>query len=59
MNKDDFIHIIHTLQLAAGLLFSVFLMIQGMGHFTDGLLELARAKMLVGLGLGLFCGVYG
>jgi len=49
-----FTNAIYIVQLAAGMIFGCYLMINGFGDYVDKLPELARAKMLIGVTVSAF-----
>lgn len=55
---NNIVYLIHTMLLAIGLLLSCYAMFSGFGDFGEQLIETARAKMLLGLSLAIFSGVY-
>jgi len=55
---DHFTHLLHTLQLAAGLLLGSYLCFLGMGDYFDQLPDVARSKLMVGLAAIVFSVFY-
>jgi len=55
---DHFTHLLHTLQLAVGLLLGSYLCFLGMGDYFDQLPDVARGKLMVGLAALVFSVIY-